>query len=46
MSNLTEYKDGVTPEANANADPDENFAFGTGEAYGAEFYSEKESRKA
>ncbi|MGP8216611.1 MAG: TonB-dependent receptor [Bacteroidia bacterium] len=41
MENLIEYKDGVTPEANASADPDENFTLGTGQAYGAEFFLKK-----
>ena len=45
MNNLIEYKDGVTPEANANADPDENFTLGTGQAYGAEFYLKKKVGK-
>jgi hypothetical protein len=45
MSNLIEYKDGVTPEANASADPDENFTLGTGEAYGAEFFLKKKKGK-
>ncbi len=41
MNNLIEYKDGVTPEANASSDPDENFTLGTGQAYGAEFFLKK-----
>jgi hypothetical protein len=41
MQNLIEYKDGVTPEANAGSNPDENFTFGTGQAYGAEFFFKK-----
>lgn len=45
MDNLIEYKDGVTPEANASSDPDENFTLGTGQAYGAEFYLKKREGK-
>ncbi|HSY76368.1 MAG TPA: TonB-dependent receptor [Bacteroidia bacterium] len=45
MTNLIEYKDGVTPEANASADPDENFTLGTGQAYGAEFFLRKKTGK-
>ncbi len=41
MTNLIEYKDGVTPEGNASSDPDENFTLGTGQAYGAEFFLKK-----
>jgi len=41
MTNLIEYKDGVTPEASASADPDENFTLGTGQAYGVEFFLKK-----
>jgi hypothetical protein len=45
MNNLIEYKDGVTPEANATSDPDENFTLGTGQAYGAEFFLKKKAGK-
>src|SRR6185312_1960696 len=41
MQNLLEYKDGVTPEANVGSNPDENFTFGTGQAYGIEFFLKK-----
>jgi hypothetical protein len=41
MHNLIEYKDGVTPEANISSNPDENFTFGTGQAYGVELFLKK-----
>ncbi len=45
MTNLLEYKDGVTPESGISADPDENFTLGTGQAYGAEFFLKKKVGK-
>lgn len=41
MHNLIEYKDGVTPEANIGGNPDENFTFGDGQAYGVELFLKK-----
>jgi hypothetical protein len=41
MQNLIEYKNGVTPEANVGSNPDDNFTFGTGQAYGVEFFFKK-----
>ncbi|HTB05415.1 MAG TPA: TonB-dependent receptor [Bacteroidia bacterium] len=45
MQNLIEYKDGTTPEASSTGDPDENFTFGTGNAYGIEFFLKKRMGK-
>jgi len=45
MRNLIEYKNGVTPESNPGANPDEDFTFGSGQAYGFEFYLKKKSGK-
>lgn len=41
MQNLIEYKDGVTPDANVSNNPDQNFTFGTGQAYGVELFFKK-----
>ncbi len=41
MQNLIEYRDGVTPEANIGSNPDDNFTFGNGQAYGFEFFFKK-----
>jgi hypothetical protein len=43
MQNLIEYKEGVTPDQNATTNPDENFTFGGGHAYGIEFFLKKKS---
>ena len=43
MHNLIEYKNGVTPDQNSSANPDENFTFGNGQAYGFEFFLKKKS---
>lgn len=41
MDNLVEYKEGATPEADINNNPDNNFTFGKGWSYGAEFFFKK-----
>jgi hypothetical protein len=45
MQNLIEYKNGVTPEDNPAGNPDEDFTFGSGQAYGIEFYLKKKAGK-
>ncbi len=45
MQNLIEYKNGVTPEDNSTTNPDENFTFGSGQAYGFEFFFKKKAGK-
>lgn len=45
MQNLIEYKDGTNPESSATSDPDENFTFGSGDAYGIEFFLKKRMGK-
>jgi hypothetical protein len=41
MQNLIEYKYGFTPDQNLTTNPDENFTFGSGQAYGFEFFLKK-----
>ncbi len=43
MSNLIEYKNGFTPDQNSSTNPDENFTFGSGQAYGIEFFLKKKA---
>ncbi len=45
MQNLIEYKDGFTPDQNSTTNPDENFTFGKGQAYGFEFFVKKKAGK-
>ncbi len=45
MRNLIEYKNGVTPDENSSTNPDENFTFGSGQAYGFEFFLKKKAGK-
>ncbi len=41
MDNQIEYKDGTLPENNAGTNVDNNFTFGRGWSYGAEFFLKK-----
>ena len=45
MNNLIEYKDGFSPDQNVNNNPDNNFVFGKGDSYGAEFFIRKNGKK-
>lgn len=45
MGNLIEYKDGFQPGDNINANPDQNFTFGTGDSYGLEIFLRKNGTK-
>ncbi|MDD3877327.1 MAG: TonB-dependent receptor [Bacteroidales bacterium] len=45
MDNIIEFKEGATPENNVNNNIDNNFAFGKGESYGAEFFINKKINK-
>jgi hypothetical protein len=45
MKNQIEYKDGSLPGASVNDNSDNQFVFGTGEAYGAEFFVKKRQGK-
>ncbi|MCF8276408.1 MAG: TonB-dependent receptor [Flavobacteriales bacterium] len=45
MKNLIEYKDGFSPDQNINNNPDNNFVFGKGNSYGAEFFIRKNGKK-
>lgn len=45
MNNLIEYKDGFSPDQNINNNPDNNFVFGKGDSYGAEFFIRKNGKK-
>lgn len=38
MNNLIDYKEGLTSDDNMGNNPDNNFTFGTGKSYGAEFF--------
>lgn len=38
MKNLIDYKEGLTSDDNMANNPDNNFTFGTGKSYGAEFF--------
>ncbi|GAB4446187.1 MAG: TonB-dependent receptor [Bacteroidales bacterium] len=38
MKNLIDYKEGLTSDDNMGNNPDNNFTFGTGKSYGAEFF--------
>lgn len=38
MRNLIDYKEGMTSDNNMSNNPDNNFTFGTGKSYGAEFF--------
>ncbi len=38
MKNLIDYKEGLTSDDNIGNNPDNNFTFGTGKSYGAEFF--------
>jgi hypothetical protein len=41
LKNQIEYKDGALPAGDVNDNADNQFTFGTGEAYGAEFFLKK-----
>lgn len=45
MDNMIAYKDGAQPSDDANDNPDNNFTFGKGESYGAEFFINKKVGK-
>ena len=45
MKNLIEYRDGFSPDQNINNNPDNNFVFGKGNSYGAEFFIRKNGKK-
>lgn len=45
MQNQVEYKEGTLPENNVNDNADNNFTFGNGESYGAEFFLKKRTGK-
>lgn len=45
MNNLVEYRDGFSPDQNINNNPDNNFVFGKGDSYGAEFFIRKNGAK-
>ncbi|NMC98844.1 MAG: TonB-dependent receptor, partial [Bacteroidales bacterium] len=38
MKNLIDYKEGLTSDDNMGNNPDNNFTFGSGKSYGAEFF--------
>lgn len=41
MKNLIEYREGFTPDQDVGNNPDNNFVFGEGWSYGAEFFLKK-----
>lgn len=45
MKNQVEYKEGALPEDNVNDNADNQFTFGNGESYGAEFFLKKRTGK-
>ncbi len=45
MKNQIDYKEGAQPQDNVFDNPDNAFTFGTGEAYGAEFFLKKRKGK-
>ena len=45
MANQIEYKEGAEPQDNVFDNPDNAFTYGTGEAYGAEFFFKKRTGK-
>jgi len=45
MNNLIEYRDGFSPDQNVNNNADNNFVFGKGDSYGAEFFIRKNGKK-
>ncbi len=45
MKNLIEYKENLTAESDVGTNPDNNFAFGNGYSYGAEFFFKKRTGK-
>lgn len=45
MLNQVEFAPGALPEDNVNNNTDNNFVFGSGESYGAEFYFKKRTGK-
>lgn len=46
INNLIDYKEGATSDDNMANNPDNNFTFGTGRSYGAEFFFKKRVGKA
>jgi hypothetical protein len=45
MKNLIEYKEGAQPQDNVLDNPDNSFTFGSGKAYGGEFFVKKSAGK-
>ncbi|MFH1321313.1 MAG: TonB-dependent receptor [Bacteroidota bacterium] len=45
MENMIEYKEGYSPDNDINDNPDNNFVFGEGKSYGAEFFVKKRTGK-
>jgi hypothetical protein len=45
MENLIEYREGVTPDQDVKNNADNNFVFGKGDSYGAEFFIKKNEGK-
>lgn len=45
MRNQIEYEDGATPDGDVRNNPDNNFVFGKGWSYGAEFFVKKATGK-
>ncbi len=45
MENQVEYREGASPGVNIADNPDNNFVFGSGESYGAEFFLKKAKGK-
>jgi hypothetical protein len=41
MENLIEYREGASPDQDVNNNADNNFVFGKGDSYGAEFFIKK-----
>jgi len=46
MKNMLDYKEGTTSDDNMGNNPDNNFTFGNGKSYGAEFFLKKRVGKA
>jgi len=45
MKNQIDYEEGATPDGDVRNNPDNNFVFGEGESYGAEFFVKKATGK-
>ena len=46
MKNMIDYKEGATSDDNMGNNPDNNFTYGSGKSYGAEFFFKKRMGKA